>query len=144
MRSANNLSALDANQSWTWFDFLLAACRRPLLENRSSRLPMPPRFDYLESVKGKEEERKLRWLISPLCRQGRTRELRYYLLFLLLAHRQYAKALKECDVIPLAIAQDDPVASLWKESLQRKRAGYSSRSGFRCTHTEGHRGKTWN
>lgn len=99
---------------------------------------MPPRFDYLESVK--EEERKLRWLI---CRQGRTRELRYYLLFLLLAHRRYAKALKECDAI-LAIAQDDPVASLWKESLQRKRAGHSSRSGFRCTHTEGHRRKTWN
>lgn len=99
---------------------------------------MRPRFDYLESVK--EEERKLRWLI---CRQGCTRELRYYLLFLLLAHRQYAKALKECDAI-LAIAQDDPVASLWKESLQRKRAGYSSRSGFRCTYTDGHRRKTWN
>ncbi len=40
-----------------------------------------------------EEETKLRWLIT---RQPRSRELSYYLIFLLTANERYASAIEEC------------------------------------------------
>ena len=40
-----------------------------------------------------EEETKLRWLMA---RHPGSRELAYYLIFLLLANEQYTKSLEEC------------------------------------------------
>jgi len=64
-----------------------------------------------------EEECKLRWLIT---RQAAAVELRYYLVFLLVANQQYAKALKECQGI-LAIAPDNLIARVWTDALHRER-----------------------
>jgi Flp pilus assembly protein TadD len=60
-----------------------------------------------------EEETKLRWLIT---RQPRSRELAYYLIFLLLANEQYTKALVECRRV-LEAHPGDVVARMWKELI---------------------------
>lgn len=64
----------------------------------------------------KEEEQKLRWLIA---RQGATLELRYYLVFLLVANQQYARALNESERI-LAMNPDNVIAQAWSETLRGK------------------------
>jgi protein involved in temperature-dependent protein secretion len=60
-----------------------------------------------------EEEAKLRWLIT---RQPGSRELVYYLIFLLAANGQYTKALVECQRV-LEAHPGDVVAHLWKELI---------------------------
>ncbi|MEW6246886.1 MAG: hypothetical protein AB1555_09270 [Nitrospirota bacterium] len=63
-----------------------------------------------------DEETKLRWLIS---RQPGSLELRYYLLFLLVANRRYMQAAKECARI-LERHSDDVIARIWMAALGRR------------------------
>jgi hypothetical protein len=71
------------------------------------------RLNPVYQVRIAEEEAKLRWLIT---RQPRSRELSYYLIFLLAATRQYTKALVECRRV-LEAHPGDVVAHLWKELI---------------------------
>ena len=60
-----------------------------------------------------EEETKLRWLIT---RQPRSRELSYYLIFLLSANERYASAIEECRRV-LDIYPGDVIARMWRELI---------------------------
>jgi hypothetical protein len=60
------------------------------------------------------EVAKLRWLIR---RQPAAVELRYYLLFMLIAHGRYLKAAEECRRI-LASHPQDTLARLWLAKLK--------------------------
>lgn len=60
-----------------------------------------------------EEETKLRWLIT---RQPRSRELSYYLIFLLTANERYARAFEECRRV-LEAYPGDVVARMWRELI---------------------------
>ena len=60
-----------------------------------------------------EEEAKLRWLIT---RQPRSRELVYYLIFLLAANGQHTKVLVECRRV-LEAHPEDVVARMWRELI---------------------------
>ena len=60
------------------------------------------------------EETKLRWLID---RQPNSLELRYYLIFLLVANERYVKAVKECQRI-LTMRPNDLVAQMWAELVR--------------------------
>ena len=66
----------------------------------------------------REEERKLRWLIERL---PTSLELRYYLVFSLLANNQYAKALEECRSI-LELTPDNVMARWWASALEGRRS----------------------
>ena len=63
-----------------------------------------------------EEEAKLRWLAA---RQPDSRELRYYLVFMLIAHGHDMKALTECRKI-LDRHPEDVVARTWRQLLLAK------------------------
>jgi|GEM_PF-4006927 hypothetical protein len=63
-----------------------------------------------------DEETKLRWLIT---RQPGSVELRYYLLFLLVANRRYIQAIGECERI-LEHRSDDVIARAWMAALRRR------------------------
>jgi hypothetical protein len=60
-----------------------------------------------------EEETKLRWIIA---RQPRSRELSYYLIFLLTANERYASAIQECGRI-LETYPGDVIAHMWRELI---------------------------
>src|SRR5437867_9771455 len=60
-----------------------------------------------------EEETKLRWIIA---RQPRSRELSYYLIFLLTANERYASAIEECGRI-LETYPGDVIAHMWRELI---------------------------
>jgi hypothetical protein len=60
-----------------------------------------------------EEETKLRWLIT---RQPRSRELSYYLIFLLTANERYASAIEECRRV-LDTDPGDVIALMWSELI---------------------------
>jgi len=60
-----------------------------------------------------EEETKLRWLIT---RQPRSRELSYYLIFLLTANERYARAIEECRRV-LETYPGDVIAHMWRELI---------------------------
>lgn len=60
-----------------------------------------------------EEEAKLRWLIT---RQPGSRELVYYLIFLLAANGQYTQALVECRRV-LEAHPEDVVARMWRDLI---------------------------
>ena len=60
-----------------------------------------------------EEETKLRWLMA---RHPGSRELAYYLIFLLLANEQYTKSLVECRRV-LEIYPGDVVARMRRELI---------------------------
>ncbi|WP_447974809.1 hypothetical protein [Nitrospira sp. Kam-Ns4a] len=66
-----------------------------------------------------EKERELRWLIE---RRTASLEIRYYLLFLLIANHRYAKALRMCREI-LALRPDDHMALTWSCRLVQRVAG---------------------
>ena len=68
----------------------------------------------LYELKFLEEVAKLRWLIR---RQPSAVELRYYLLFMLMAHKRYAQAAEECRRI-LAGRPQDMVAQQWLTKLK--------------------------
>lgn len=72
-----------------------------------------PWFNPAYETRIAEEEAKLRWLIT---RQPGSRELAYYLIFLLAANGQYTKALVECRRV-LESHPGDEVAHLWKELI---------------------------
>ena len=72
-----------------------------------------PQFNPAYEVRIAEEETKLRWLIA---RHPKSRELVYYLIFLLLANEQYTKALVECRRV-LEAHPGDVVAHLWRELI---------------------------
>jgi hypothetical protein len=57
----------------------------------------------LYELKFLEEVAKLRWLIT---RQPAAVELRYYLLFMLIAHKRYSQAAEECRRILVGHPQD--------------------------------------
>lgn len=60
-----------------------------------------------------EEETKLRWLIT---RQPSSRELSYYLIFLLAANERYASAIDECRRV-LETYPGDVIAHMWRELI---------------------------
>lgn len=60
-----------------------------------------------------EEEAKLRWLIT---RQPKSRELAYYLIFLLSANERYASAIEECRRV-LKTYPGDVIAHMWRELI---------------------------
>ena len=68
----------------------------------------------LYELKFLDEVAKLRWLIR---RQPSAVELRYYLLFMLMAHKRYSQAGEECRRI-LAGRPQDLVAQLWLTKLK--------------------------
>lgn len=72
----------------------------------------------LYELKFLDEVAKLRWLIT---RQPAAIELRYYLLFMLVAHERYSKAIEECRRI-LAEHSQDMVAQFWLTKLKEWRA----------------------
>jgi hypothetical protein len=86
-----------------------------------------------------EEERKLRWLIA---RQPGSVELRYYLVFLLLANEQCAKALKECKHI-LAIDPDNLIARWWIDEFHEERLPGLLRRSYRRWRGLA-QGRSWN
>lgn len=63
-----------------------------------------------------EEEIKLRWLMT---RHPGSRELAYYLIFLLTANEQYTSAIEECGRV-LKSHPDDVIAHLWIELAQMR------------------------
>lgn len=67
----------------------------------------------LYELKFLDEVVKLRWLIK---RQPAAVELRYYLVFMLVAHKRYLKAVEECRRI-LAGHPQDVIAQLWLSKL---------------------------
>lgn len=71
------------------------------------------RLNPAYQVRIAEEEAKLRWLIT---RQPRSRELSYYLIFLLAANERYASAIEECRRI-LETYPDDVIAHMWRELI---------------------------
>ncbi|HXF93916.1 MAG TPA: hypothetical protein VNK46_14280 [Nitrospiraceae bacterium] len=83
-----------------------------------------------------DEEAKLRWLIT---RQPGSVELRYYLLFLLVANRCHIQAAKECERI-LAHRPDDVIAGAWMATLARRLAFERVRHAIRRRRkSRGHR-----
>jgi len=60
-----------------------------------------------------EEKTKLRWLIT---RHPRSRELSYYLIFLLTANERYASAIEECRRV-LDTYPGDVIAHMWSEFI---------------------------
>ena len=78
-----------------------------------------------------EEEEKLRWLIS---RNPRSRELSYYLIFLLTANERYASAIVECRRV-LEAYPVDVIAHLWREliDLRWRRSPRRRLSGSRVS-----------
>lgn len=74
-----------------------------------------------------DEETKLRWLID---RHPGNLELRYYLLFLLVANRRYVQAIKECEWI-LARHADDVIARMWMGVLDRQQVLARTRRAIR-------------
>jgi predicted Zn-dependent protease len=60
-----------------------------------------------------EEEAKLRWLMA---RQPGSRELAYYLIFLLTANERYASAIEECRRV-LETYPGDIIAHMWRELI---------------------------
>ena len=76
----------------------------------------PYRLKFLDEVA------KLRWLIQ---RQPAAVELRYYLLFMLIAHKRYPQASEECRRI-LAGHPQDILAQLWLAKLKGR--GYEELS----------------
>lgn len=72
--------------------------------------------DDLYELKYLDEVVKLRWLIT---RQPAAVELRYYLLFMLVAHKRYAKAAEECRRI-LASHPNDMIAQFWLAKLKER------------------------
>lgn len=68
----------------------------------------------LYELKFLDEVAKLRWLIR---RQPSAVELRYYLLFMLLAHERHSKAVEECQRI-LAGHPQDMIAQFWLTKLK--------------------------
>lgn len=70
--------------------------------------------DDLYELKYLDEVVKLRWLIT---RQPAAIELRYYLLFMLVAHKRYAKAVEECRRILTGHPQD-VIAQFWLAKLK--------------------------
>lgn len=77
-----------------------------------------------------DEETKLRWLIT---RQPSSVELRYYLLFLLVANERYVKASKECEQI-LENHPDDFIAQVWMGVLRRQQIVAHVRPSLRRRH----------
>jgi hypothetical protein len=75
-----------------------------------------------------EEEHKLRWLINRL---GTAIELRYYLIYMLVAKQRYAKALEECKRI-LAIAPGNLLARAWIDRMRTRRLPNPTRRLGRC------------
>lgn len=71
----------------------------------------------LYELKFLDEVAKLRWLIR---RQPSAVELRYYLLFMLVAHKRYSKAVEECWRI-LAGHPQDGIARFWLATLKERR-----------------------
>ena len=72
-----------------------------------------PPFNPAYEARIAEEETKLRWLIT---RQPRSRELSYYLIFLLTANERYASAIEECRRV-LATYPGDVIAHIWRELI---------------------------
>ena len=60
-----------------------------------------------------EEETTLRWLIT---RQPRSRELSYYLIFLLTVNERYPSAIEECRRV-LETYPGDIIADMWRELI---------------------------
>lgn len=90
-----------------------------------------------------DEETKLRWLIT---RQPGSLELRYYLLFLLVANElvaneRSAQAIKECERI-LEDHPGDVIAQVWVGMLRRQGVLAHSRQLLRCCHRT-QRGRIW-
>ncbi|TKB62219.1 MAG: hypothetical protein E8D49_00440 [Nitrospira sp.] len=73
-----------------------------------------PRFNPSYESRIAEEEATLRWLIA---RQPRSRELSYYLLFLLAANGKDEQAIEECLQI-LKRYPDDQIAHMWRETIR--------------------------
>lgn len=69
----------------------------------------------LYELKFLDEVAKLRWLIT---RQPAAVELRYYLVFMLVAQARYSKAAEECRRI-LREHPQDVLAQFWLEKLTR-------------------------
>ncbi len=72
-----------------------------------------PQFNPAYEARIAEEETKLRWLIA---RHPRSRELSYYLIFLLTANELYASAIQECGRI-LETYPGDVIAQMWRELI---------------------------
>ena len=72
-----------------------------------------PQFNPAYEARIAEEETKLRWLIT---RQPRSRELSYYLIFLLTANERYASAIEECRRV-LETYPGDVIAQMWRELI---------------------------
>jgi hypothetical protein len=85
----------------------------PIGHDMGMRQDNVPWFKPAYEARIAEEEAKLRWLIT---RQPGSRELVYYLIFLLAANGQYTKALVECRRV-LEAHPGDVVANLWKELI---------------------------
>lgn len=64
-----------------------------------------------------EEEEKLRWMIR---RHRKLIELRYYLIFLLVASRRYRQAAWECKKV-LALDRGNQIATAWHRILTTMR-----------------------
>ena len=75
-----------------------------------------PHFKPAYEARITEEETKLRWLIS---RHPESRELAYYLIFLLTANQRYVKALAACRQV-LDVHPDDVVANMWRRLIHVK------------------------
>lgn len=73
-----------------------------------------PRSDATYESRIAEEEAKLRWLMAH---HPGIRELSDYLIFLLAAHKRYAKALEECRRL-LETHPGDVVARMWGELIR--------------------------
>jgi hypothetical protein len=88
-----------------------------------------PQFNPTYKARIAEEEDKLRWLVA---RHPSNRELSYYLIFLLAANEQYAKAIEECRRV-LQIHPNDMVARMWTELIRIRWQHPVCRRVSRCT-----------
>ena len=96
---------------------------RPKLYDMRMRRENPSQFSHAYEARIAEEETKLRWLIA---RHSGSRELAYYLIFLLLANEQYMKALVECRRV-LEAHPGDVLAQLWKELIHLRQRYFPRR-----------------
>jgi hypothetical protein len=72
-----------------------------------------PQFNPAYEARIAEEETKLRWLIA---RHPGSRELAYYLIFLLTANERYTSAIEECRRV-LETYPGDIIAHMWRELI---------------------------
>jgi predicted Zn-dependent protease len=75
-----------------------------------------------------EEEAKLRWLMT---RQPGSRELAYYLIFLLTANERYASAIEECRRV-LKTYPGDIIVHMWRELIYLRWRGAPRRRVSDC------------